>query len=145
MSMATGKFVPNDARTTLITVASYADRVPVGTVFNSFVGEVAFTGYAELLVYIDTMLDSLELPKATMSPRSFHVKVETAKAETAERPTEAVASFKIKVIFRQNASWQGSLAWVEGESEASFRSVLELIRLMDEAMTGAIPDKNDNE
>ena len=34
-------------------------------------------------------------------------------------------------MFRQNASWQGNVTWVEKGIEESFRSALELIMLMD--------------
>jgi len=41
----------------------------------------------------------------------------------------------VKVLFRQNASWQGSIAWLEGKREESFRSVLELLLLIDSAVS----------
>ena len=39
----------------------------------------------------------------------------------------------MRVLFRRNASWQGEVQWLEGEKTKSFRSVLELISLMQEA------------
>ena len=45
-----------------------------------------------------------------------------------------VATFVTKVLFRQNASWQGSVSWVEGKNEVPFRSVLELLLLIDSAI-----------
>lgn len=41
------------------------------------------------------------------------------------------------VLFRQNASWQGSEQWIEGAREESFRSVLELALLMDGALSSS--------
>ena len=46
------------------------------------------------------------------------------------------ATFLIKILFRQNASWQGSVAWLEGKREQSFRSALELLFLMDSVLSG---------
>ena len=46
-----------------------------------------------------------------------------------------MATFQLRVLFRQNASWQGSLIWVDQRMDAQFRSVLELVRLMDSALT----------
>jgi hypothetical protein len=40
----------------------------------------------------------------------------------------------VRVLFRQNASWQGSLTWLEEGKEESFRSVLELLLLMHSAL-----------
>ena len=48
------------------------------------------------------------------------------------------SSFLIRIIYRQNASWQGEIQWLKGdEKEAKkvyFRSQLELLMLMQEAM-----------
>ncbi|MBR5319181.1 MAG: hypothetical protein IKU46_06265 [Peptococcaceae bacterium] len=46
----------------------------------------------------------------------------------------AIATFKVKVLFRQSASWQGKLIWIEGKQEIAFRSALELVKLMDSAL-----------
>ena len=131
MAGATGSFVPNDVRTTLITITDYSGRVPKGTLYNQHVGEVAFYGTMELLLYIDKLLDELELPRSTTIIRSFGGESTRDRLITTGRPEAAKTSFKLKVIFRQNSSWQGSLAWVEGNSEAAFRSVFELLNLMD--------------
>jgi len=46
-----------------------------------------------------------------------------------------VATFRLRVIFRQHTSWQGTLLWQDERQEESFRSVLELIHLIDSALT----------
>ena len=40
----------------------------------------------------------------------------------------------MKVIFRQNASWQGTVLWLEANREESFRSVLEFALLLNSAL-----------
>ena len=45
-----------------------------------------------------------------------------------------LATFAVRVLFRQNTSWQGSITWCEGKREEPFRSVLELILLMSTAL-----------
>ena len=52
-----------------------------------------------------------------------------------EETRRELATFQLRVLFRQNASWQGSLIWVDQRMDAQFRSVLELVRLMDSALT----------
>ena len=44
-------------------------------------------------------------------------------------------TFVIKVHYKQNTTWQGTVQWVEKDRMRSFRSALELIRLMDEAVS----------
>lgn len=38
-----------------------------------------------------------------------------------------LATFEVKVMFRQNASWQGMARWVEEEASEDFASTLELM------------------
>ena len=39
--------------------------------------------------------------------------------------------FCIRVYYRQHGSWQGEIGWQNGEQRIRFRSVLELLRLID--------------
>lgn len=43
-------------------------------------------------------------------------------------------SFVIEIKSRENRTWQGTITWVEGKKQENFRSVLELIRLMDSTL-----------
>lgn len=54
-------------------------------------------------------------------------------------------SFLVKVQFRQNASWQGTIQWIENGKTQKFRSCLELIRLMDKAVEESDPAGNEDD
>ena len=41
------------------------------------------------------------------------------------------ATFIVRIQYRQNASWQGQVTWAEENKTASFRSALELLKLID--------------
>ena len=43
-------------------------------------------------------------------------------------------TFEISVKFQQNATWQGTILWAEKNLKQNFRSVLEMLKLMDEAL-----------
>ena len=43
-------------------------------------------------------------------------------------------TFVVEVVDQQNASWQGSVNWVNTGKKEHFRSALELIRLIDSAL-----------
>jgi len=43
-------------------------------------------------------------------------------------------TFEIEVKFVQNATWQGQIYWAEKNLKQNFRSVLEMIKLMDGAL-----------
>jgi len=45
-----------------------------------------------------------------------------------------IGTFEITVKFMQNSTWQGQIHWVEKDRRQNFRSALELLKLMDEAL-----------
>ncbi len=51
-------------------------------------------------------------------------------------------NFVVTVRSQENHTWQGTVSWVEGKQQSNFRSVLELLHLMDSAIT---PEEEDVE
>ena len=51
-----------------------------------------------------------------------------------ERYAGERATFLVKILYRQNATWQGTVTWVENDSTENFRSALELFVLMESAL-----------
>lgn len=50
------------------------------------------------------------------------------------QPTKERGTFVVRILNTQNATWQGTVTWAcEGETK-SFRSALELIRLLDSTL-----------
>ena len=47
-------------------------------------------------------------------------------------------TFIIKIINKQNSTWQGSITWVEEQNTQNFRSALEMIKMIDEVLDGTI-------
>ena len=128
------------SRTTMICVDSYENGVPVGRYYNYGQSEEghAFHGLTQLLVEMEHILDSAKYPQSFTAMRSFSVVPEPSRGGTADRKNRKGdrATFAVKVLFRQHTSWQGSVTWMEQRSEQPFRSVLELILLMDSALGG---------
>ena len=44
-------------------------------------------------------------------------------------------SFVVSIKSQENHTWQGSVTWVEEQKQENFRSVLELLKLMDSAIS----------
>lgn len=44
------------------------------------------------------------------------------------------ASFLVHVQFRQHSTWQGNITWLDKGVTQQFRSALEMLRLMNEAL-----------
>ena len=58
---------------------------------------------------------------------------DSIKPTKKKRPENSQCTFEIVVKFKQNATWQGHIHWVEKDKKQNFRSVLEMLKLMDEA------------
>ena len=57
-----------------------------------------------------------------------------------------LGSFIIRVQHRQNSSWQGRITWIEKNQTVYFRSVWEMIKLIENAIdTVGSADRNENE
>ena len=46
-------------------------------------------------------------------------------------------TFVVQILNTQNASWQGTVTWTGGKRKELFRSELELIKLIDSAVSAA--------
>lgn len=125
----------NEYRTTMIYVDSYQGSNPAGRFYNPYMNSVqSFSSLMDLILKVEGLLNEMNFPQSFSAVRSFS---KTAKLDSnqagSDQPEGRVASFAVKVMFRQNASWQGSVTWLEGKAEESFRSALELMFLMDSA------------
>ncbi|MBK5240646.1 hypothetical protein [Clostridium sp.] len=54
---------------------------------------------------------------------------------------EASTSFLLRIKYRQNKSWQGTIQWLEGKQRRNFCSCLELMMLIEEALSGTAEGK----
>ena len=110
---------------------------------------VPFQTRFELIAAIDRLCDLLGYPQAAQQPRRFgrgqpppHPQREVerlmGKDELASQKGR-MATFVVHVMHRQNATWQGTVVWAEKDQKASFRSALELIKLMDSAVEESLP------
>ena len=66
------------------------------------------------------------------------------KQPEKQEPNSSKGTFVVNVQFRQNATWQGNILWMEENRKQNFRSVLEMIRLMDEALLESDEDEKPN-
>ena len=129
----------NAYRATTVCIDSYEKGVLAGRLFNPYfdTGQ-AFESLTQFLFLMEKALDAMQFPQSTHAMRTFAGSsgLWPERPETDFRQGRA-ATFVAKVLFRQNASWQGSVQWMEGQREQSFRSALELIFLLDNALRSA--------
>ena len=127
----------NEYRLTTVCIDSYEKQVLTGRFYNRYYPEgVQFQSVMDFLLKMEEMLDQMNFPQSFSALRTFsRVSVADGK-EPCEGKIQkgALTTFALKVLFRQNTSWQGSVSWMEGGREETFRSVLELLFLMDSAV-----------
>ncbi|WP_312280098.1 hypothetical protein [Oscillibacter sp.] len=121
---------------TVVCVDECADGAWRGRLMNPGLEEpVAFRGVMHFLLEMERLLDDTKFPEPFARTRTF-ASVEPPLAGTASGPEQGrAATFSLRILFRQNASWQGSVRWLEGRREESFRSVLELLLMMNSALS----------
>ena len=97
----------------------------------------SFQSLTQMLIQIDNMMNDENFPQS-FSARRLFVPLPPPKEDCWDTALHCgkKATFMIRVLFRQHASWQGSVTWMEGHNEEMFRSVLELVLLMDSALGG---------
>ncbi len=139
--MAEERYRGNEYRTTIVCVDSYDKGVPTGRFYNPFYPSgKTFESLSRFLIGMEDMFDEMHFPQPFLVRRTFSEAVHSDEALTSdgERQVGKLGTFQIRVLFRQNADWQGSICWVEGQREESFRGVLEMILLMDSALSSTM-------
>ena len=145
MSIARASRIRNEMCFIRICIDGYDHGEIRGRLFNAYYRDALFFDSGmEMIRKLDEIFETFGYPHATMDLRSFETEEEKAEHEPVMRirmaPTQELfkhnahgelATLRMRVMFRQNASWQGTVRWVEEELEESFASVLELLLLID--------------
>ena len=126
------------AGVTQVCIDSYDNGVLSGRIYNTRFGEAeSFRSLTEFLTKMEGLLAIEDTPQPFNAVRSF---CPTVRPRNGSPPITLprigkLATVELHILFRQNTSWQGSIFWVEGKQEQHFRSVLELILLIDSALS----------
>lgn len=132
----TTKLCGEEYRTIHVCVDGFHSGILSGRLFNrSLLDGRTFQNLSQFLQEVELILDGMDFPKAYTIPRTFCPKQIPESAPPKENHQSGLlATFSLRILFRQNASWQGSVTWLEGKQEQSFRSALELIFLIQSAL-----------
>ena len=126
-----------DIKTFTIYIDSFSDSVISGEFFNPFkMGVESFNGLTALVLRIDECLNTDNVPQHFSNVRTFYpsASVQEEGALPIRFGSGKIATFSVNILYRQNASWQGTITWLEEKVTQHFRSVLELIYLVDNAL-----------
>ena len=123
-----------------------------GRVYHGYRVDGARIGSFEQLINImGHLFDELQFPRASMRDRSFapehhHPRQFTRRKDRVMSDKEMLAkhgeigTFIIRVQQRQNSTWQGRITWVEKDKTIRFRSILEMIKLIESGILQEYPE-----
>jgi hypothetical protein len=99
---------------------------------------------SELVFGLESFYNAINVPRAATNERLFHESRHAPPSDvSAERQLSdqellerfgRLATFIIRVQQRQNSTWQGRLTWVEENRTQNFRSVVEMVHLLEDAL-----------
>lgn len=134
-------YLSEDVRAEHIYVNSYFNKQMVGELHSAMNRGQEFTNVMQLLKLMGRSMEESGVPEAYDRIRYFS---QPPLADSFEEPVEPevnkrglLSTFVVKVLFRQNSSWQGIIRWEEGKREETFRSTYEMLMLMDSALEAA--------
>lgn len=138
MLTTSGAFVPQEMKSCILKFFSYEDCNPTGTLSNPFFeGEQYFANLTQMIFLMEELQNGLNYPQESLKCRHF-LQEEGRRDRPWQKPApadaEVIASCKVSLLFRMNASWQGNLVWLDRGAEAQFRSGLELVVLLDDLL-----------
>lgn len=106
---------------------------------------ISFTDLGSLLLQLEELLEEQDFPQAFQRIRSFTPKapeypasVLPENAMAARTVAEAAgekSTFALNVLTRRNATWQGSVDWLDGGEPAPFSSDLEFLSLVERRLS----------
>lgn len=145
MAVRSRQMVPSTSSRVLIQANREDGGAISGVLYNPYLDvSRRFVDVVELSNRLDEMFDTLAFPQAASSYRAFPGKGRGAPGgaglDTAEEPVRLSEGdknvFVVHVKFRQNASWQGTVMFAGAPQEQRFRSTLELLKILDDALQG---------
>ena len=127
-----------------------------GRFYHSFSREpVTFFNLEQLLFRMEEFFNQLKFPYPSTNERYFEpVDMDTAeedkrskimKDEELLRQHGDLGSFIVRVQHRQNSSWQGRITWMEKNQTVYFRSVWDMMKLIENALDTVCPPEDEAE
>ena len=130
----------------ILCVDQAAGRTLSGRLCHSYSRkEIPFANIEQLLFEMEHFYDSINFPHPTAASRTFqdgsaqpgNRRTGRAKIMSDEELMDRhgdLGTFIIRVQHRQNSSWQGRITWMEEDKTVYFRSMWEMLKLIDSAV-----------
>ena len=130
------QFWVSDNRKMTVCIDDYSSGILRGRFYNAYHDVCSFESLMQFLIRMESILEESQTPQAYTSHRTFSaiLRPDVDPTNGSQLRRGKKATFELQILFRQHSSWQGVLVWKDRNTERSFRSVLELVVLMDSAL-----------
>ena len=107
--------------------------------------------FDEIIRLMGRMFDEIQFPRASIRERSFTERKRPVRPFRGRRErimTDKellskhgdIGTFIIRVQQRQNSTWQGRITWVDEDKTMNFRSLLEMVKLIESGLLSEFPE-----
>lgn len=120
----------NDYYVSMVCVDSYEDSVMKGHFACPYLEDSqSFTSFMDFVIKMECLMDVVSLPGNEAARCGFQWNLPDGMISSGK-----MATFSLTILFRQNNTWHGTITWLDTSKTQNFRSVLELIALLDSAL-----------
>ncbi len=128
-----------------------------GLIYHQYADDpIEFDGMTDFLMKAESLFDEWDFPQRGLAQRFFkksnkdeigykkkkfdeklpiEIIQEQAGVRNVQNKKGELGTFVVQVVYRQDATWQGHVIFQEKNEKSDFVSALELIRIMDRALT----------
>jgi hypothetical protein len=118
---------------------------PSGVFYHSYSPDpVPFRGIGQMTLRMERLFDWLRFPFPGTNERTFGEEKKPKRLRNERKRIMSdnsllsrhgdIGTFIVRVQHRQNSSWQGRITWMEQDRTIQFRSVWEMIKLIESAV-----------
>ena len=129
------RMISNKFRSSILAINEYDDTHFSALLYNEYWdGTKEIRSIQEFIKVLDELFGNEGFPMESYRKRSFldcDEGVIKSEVGTKSVATGKLGTFSIQIQYRNNATWQGTVTWIEKNNKEFFRSALELFFLID--------------
>ena len=143
----------------VVCVDSFSGGRLQGRLYHSYREDAqSFRDLEQMILLMEALYDLLNFPHRGTNERRFapesgqntvylphQERIKVMSDEKLLSKHGDIGSFIIRVQHRQNSSWQGRITWMEENKTVNFRSVWEMVKLIEDAVnTVSVPEDEED-
>ena len=136
----------------ILCIDSIKDTAICGRLYHSYSREpLEFHGWDDAFMHMKELYDMLDFPRLANNERSFlgtprhYVErkewIKVMSDDELLNQHGYLDTFIVRVQHRENSTWQGRITWSDKNKTLNFRSIWEMVHLMEDAIASTNPEE----